>query len=111
MAQDAIYLRITFRNNDYTNSLRLVGMWLQSAFNFIGAYPAEEELPFLRSVVMRMWLGAEGMLDVMLHREYVERDTEYFHPRLEFVSFKDIRDNENLENVYIPMFDGEILVR
>lgn len=107
----AKYLHITIHDNDFINSLEMVGRLLQNIFQFEEAYPNEEDLPKLRELIQNIWYGTYGIMSLMEKRSYSANNFDYLKPTLEFVSFENIPAWDNYESIYIPMFDGEILVR
>lgn len=108
---NAKYLRVTFHDNDFTNSLLLVGDFLKQAFKHEGKYPIEQDLHILKEAISHIWYGAYEIISKLRFGECDLCGFDYFEPDLEFVDFEDIPDWDNSESIYIPMFDGEILLR
>lgn len=107
----AKYLQITIHDNDFITSLEMVGKLLQNIFQFEETYPDEEALPRLREYIQNLWYGIYGTMCLMEDRTCSASDLDYLKPILEFVRFENIPAWDNYESIYIPMFDGEILVR
>lgn len=109
---NAKYLRVTIHDNDFTSSLKKVGTLLYNSFYMEDNYPTEEQLPELEESIKHLWYGANMTQALMRWGEITKVDISYFKPRLEFVNYLDIPDEDNYESIYIPMFDdAEILVR
>ena len=112
---NAKYLRDTVHDNDFTNSLLLVGDFLKQTFKHEGKYPTEQDFNVLKEAINHIWYGAHGIMNLLRSGKCIlygfKYDIDYLKPDLEFVDFEDIPDWDNSESIYIPMFDGEILLR
>lgn len=107
---DAKYLRVTIHDNDFTSSLLYVGNLLQQVF-IDNEYPTEQDFGVLKEMIMHIWYGIHEITEKLRFEECDLCGFDYFEPNLEFVNFEDIPDWDNSESIYIPMFDGEILLR
>lgn len=105
------YLRVTIYDNDFTNSLLLVGGLLKQVFKYEGKYPIEQDFDILKEAIKHIWYGTHGIMNPLRFGKCILYGIDYFEPHLEFVDFEDIPDWDNSESIYIPMFDGEILLR
>lgn len=109
------YLRVTIHDNDFTNSLLLVGGLLKQAFKYEGKYPVEQDFDILKETIKHIWYGTHGIMNRIMNQlrfgKCILYGIDYFEPDLEFVDFENIPDCDNSESIYIPMFDGEILLR
>ena len=110
MEHNAIYLKVTIHDNDFWSSQAHLGNLLQHIFKFQG-YPTQKDLPYLQEIIRHLWYEISRIEHVLDGRGYNYLDVSYFDPDLEFVKFEDIYDWDNYETMYIPMFDGEIIVR
>lgn len=108
---NAKYLRVTIHDNDFTNSLLLVGGLLKQVFKYEGKYPIEQDFDILKETIKHIWYGTRGIMNQLCFGKCILYGIDYFEPHLEFVDFEDIPDWDNSESIYIPMFDGEILLR
>lgn len=111
LSMNAKYLRVTVHDNDFANSLLLVGDFLKQAFKHEGKYPIEQDFNVLKEAINHIWYGAYEIISKLRFGECDLCGFDYFEPDLEFVDFEDIPDWGNSESIYIPMFDGEILLR
>lgn len=105
------YLRVTVHDNDFTNSLLLVGDFLKQAFKHEDKYPIEQDFNVLKEAINHIWYGIHGIMNQLRSGKCILYGIDYLKPDLEFVDFEDIPDWDNSESIYIPMFDGEILLR
>lgn len=108
MNQNATYLEVTIHDNDYRMSLAKTCQLLYEVCKVSGRYPTEEDLPNLKEAVKHIWFGLENAQDILFFGKPTEVDIDYLEPRLRFVDFSDIQD-ENLECAYVPMFDGSFV--
>lgn len=116
---DAIYLRITMHDNDFTNSLVTLANMLYKIFISEGRFPEKDELPLLKKYIQSLWFSIDNISRIMRWNKnsvgFKENPEKYFEPTLELVNYLDIPDWDNYESVYIPMFkakfkDPEIIV-
>ena len=105
------YLRVTMHNNDFTSSLLIVGNLLQQTFKYEGKYPTKQDLDVLAEMIEHIWYGTHEIIGKLRNGECEFFGFDFFEAYLEFVDFEDIPDWDNCESIYIPMFDGEILMR
>ena len=105
------YLRVTICDNDFTSSLLCVGGLLQQIFKYEGKYPTKQDFNILKEMIEHIWYGTYEIMNKLRFGECGLCGFDYFEPDLEFVDFEDIPDWDNSESIYIPMFDGEILLR
>ena len=65
--------------------------------------------------VKELWFSVHNICLIMRWNKnsvgFTESSESLFTPHLEFVDYLDIPDWDNYESIYIPMFEGEILVR
>lgn len=119
---DARYLRITMHDNDYTRYIQYVAESLQNIFeyDFIcfedGIYSlSEDDFPELKELIKQMLCATYNVIHKIQStnekRDYKKEQEENFGCHLELVDYLDIPENDNWESVYIPLFDGEIIVR
>ena len=108
----AKYLRITMHDNDFCCSLEFVGELLQQIFMFEVEYPTEKDFPTMKEMIKHIWYGVDNIQGMLRWNErHWQNGLNVFDPHLEFVNFKDIPDWDNSESIYIPMFDGQIIIR
>lgn len=62
------------------------------------------ELYAVNNIMYKLWCTGKSL-------EYRESPLSNFECDLEFVDYLDIPDWDNYQSVYIPLFNGEILVR
>lgn len=105
MNQNATYLEVTIRDNDFRDSLAKTCQLLYEVCKVSGRYPTEEDLPNLKEAVKHIWFGLDDALDILFWRRPTDVGIDYLEPQFRFVDFSDIQD-ENLECAYIPMFNG-----
>lgn len=110
LSMNAKYLRVTIHDNDFTNQLLYVGDLLHQVFADNG-YPTEQDFGILKEMIAHIWYGVHEIMGKLRFGECDLCGFDYFEPDLEFVDFEDIPDWDNSESIYIPMFDGEILLR
>ena len=110
LSMNAKYLRVTVHDNDFTSPLLYVGGLLQQVFTD-NEYPTEQDSDILKEMIAHIWYGAYEIISKLRFGECDLCGFDYFEPDLEFVDFEDIPDWDNSESIYIPMFDGEILLR
>ena len=59
------YLRVTVHDNDFTNSLLLVGGFLKQAFKYEGKYPIEQDSNVLKEAIKHIWYGTHGIMNLL----------------------------------------------
>ena len=112
---NAIYLRITMHDNDFTCSLKHVANVLYKIFQDENRFPEEDEIPLIEKYVKELLFSVHNICSIMRWNKnsvgFTESSESLFTPHLEFIDYLDIPDWDNYESIYIPMFEGEILVR
>lgn len=117
---NAKYLRITMHDNDYIKYIEYVSELLKNIFDkecFNFKYElcsiSEDDFPILKEMIKHALYAVNNIINKLSKRslEYQENLLSNFECDLEFVDYLDIPDWDNYQSVYIPLFDGEILVR
>lgn len=119
---EAKYLRITMHDNDYTRHIEYVGELLKEIFEYECFWfkyglcdIREDDFPILKEMIKHVLYAVNNIIYKVSctkrNFEYREAPLNNFECDLEFVDYLDIPEWDNNQSVYVPLFDGEILVR
>lgn len=118
----AKYLRITMHDNDYTRYIEYAAELLKNIFEYeclwfdYGVFKiSEDDIPALKGLIKHIIYATNNIIHKLDRTQndcgYQEEPLSNFECDLGFVDYLDIPDWDNHQSVYIPLFDGEILVR
>lgn len=95
------YLEITIHDNDFSETLSLVGKHLYQIFSETQFPNDEKDLESIKPLVTQLLDVTHGLYSCS-NESYMK----YFDVRLKlkFVDFADIPDWNNYESIYIPLF-------
>lgn len=112
---EAKYLLVTIHDNDFWYSMNILGEVLKKIFDFYEGYPIEEDIPELKKYIQHLWFGISNMEPIGRKRnggyEFDGGKFEYFDADIKIVDFFDIPMWANGENLYVPLFEGDIIIR
>ena len=115
---DAKYLKITIYDNDFTGYWHILAEAVHSMIMWMKASDDLEDIDMdrLANGIQEIWSGLNKSmyaLEPYRRRKYFQTDTsmDCFKPYLSIVNYSDIPEWENGEVIYVPLFEGESLIR
>ena len=115
----AKYLKISVNDSKYTKCYRAIGEALLEAFRMTdGKYPNQDDLEILKPFVCRLWSAIENIsnynswTNASIDKRWVVDSFFENNLVMDIVELSFIPESENLDSIYIPLFDesDEILL-